>query len=879
MTRAIQQIEQAPDLHVGDDLFHAVFRNASIGVKVVDVGTGRLVEANTAFQQMVGFEIEELRARLYADFTHPDDRERDRVAHSHILDGSTDRFNLVKRYLRKDGSAVPARVTASVVRDEHGLARFGISMVEDISSEVEAESARRGAEERYRLIVETTMEGVWTIDAEGKTTFANDAMATMLGRSADDLLGRHIFEFLDEEGTRQAADSLERRRRGESDQFITRFIRADGSTIETILSSNSLFDDEGRYVGALAMVLDDTELRLSRETLGVRVRQLETIAELGRMILGGASLDHALELARAAVLGALDVDRVEIVAGALAAAVSDAKLTCPIDGLDGAYGVLAVYADEARALTPEDANFLDSIANLIGSVLRRDRAAELRQLADEELRSTADRFRMLAENAQDVIFRYRVADEPGYEYMSPACERILGYSPEQFYADSELARRRLDHRDAEVIRATRRGEQREPAVVRWHHPSGCTVWIERRVTLIHDTEGRLLAMEGILLDITARVEHEERCRALEEQLRQSQKLEALGQLAGGIAHDFNNLLLGIRGFGELALGKLEREQEGAPSDIVEMLAAADRAAGLTRQLLAFARRQVLNPEVIDLCETVRTMDSLLGRLIGEHVELVAFCTELTVLVDADRSQIEQVVTNLVVNAGDAMPDGGRLEIDVSIDGDHAVLKVRDDGVGMDEETLARAFDPFFTTKGEDGTGLGLATVHGIVSQSGGRIDVHSEPGRGTTFAVSFPLSTGVPAPVPSVLSHPAGGTETILVVEDNDIVRSIVTAMLEGRGYAVISAANGAEAIAAAAAAPSIDLVLTDLVLPGMGGREASERVQALHPGVRVLYMSGYSDDAVFRSGGRAPGTGFIQKPFDGEALGHGVRDALECAA
>jgi PAS domain S-box-containing protein len=740
-------------LRSGDDLFRALFGSASIGVEVVDIETGRLVDANAAFQRMLGYRLDELVARPYVEFSHPDDRDRERAAHRRILDGSADTFQLVKRYLRKDGSSVAARVTASVVRDETDGARFCVSMVEDISRELEAENARRAAEERYRLIVETTMEGLWMIDAESRTTFANEAMAEMLGSTAADLEGAHIFEFLDEGGRRQAAAWDERRRRGERVHALVRFVRRDGGTVETILSSSSLFDDEGRYVGALAMVLDNTALLLSQDTLGVRVRQLETIAELGRVILAGAGVEHVFDLARVAVSSALGVDRVVVLPAPLATPVPDAALTGSIEGLDGPYGLLAVYADETRTFTAEDSDFLDSIANLLGSVVRRDQDAELRRRADE-------------------------------------------------------------HR-----------------------------------------------------------------RALEERLRQAQKLEALGQLASGIAHDFNNLLLVVRGCGELALEKLEGDREGASEDLADLLAAADRGADLTRRLLAFARRQVSNPEVIDLGETVRGMDRLLRRLIGDQVELLTSGPDQPLLVEADRSQLERVLANLAVNARDAMPGGGRLAIDVSIDGGYAVLKVSDDGAGMDEETLAQAFDPFFTTKGDDGTGLGLATVHAIVSQSGGHLAVESDPGRGTTFAISLPLSGVRSAPVPSDLPQGLDSAETILLVEDNPIVRAIVAAMLESYGYTVIAAAGGAEAVAATTRTGSIDLVLTDLVMPGMGGRDTAEAVRALHPAARVLYMSGYADQAVFRGGGRNPGAGFIQKPFNGEALARGVRETLERTA
>jgi two-component system cell cycle sensor histidine kinase/response regulator CckA len=378
------------------------------------------------------------------------------------------------------------------------------------------------------------------------------------------------------------------------------------------------------------------------------------------------------------------------------------------------------------------------------------------------------------------------------------------------------------------------------------------------------------------------VAQDEQRQSLEEQLRQSQKLEAIGRLAGGIAHDFNNLLLALRGYGELALRRLERGDSGVGDDIAEMLDATDRAAALTNQLLAFGRRQLLNPEVIDLCEVVEDMDKLLRRLIGEQVELVSVHGDEPVLVEVDRSQLEQVIANLAVNGRDAMPEGGRLEIEVGTDGaDQAVLSVADNGCGMEEDTVERLFEPYFTTKGDNGTGLGLATVHGIVSQSGGRIAVESAPGKGSTFQVFLPLADGVPAPAAAVVPEveARGGSESILLIEDDPMVRSIVTAMLDHLGYNVV-AVDGSELAIATFSGTSepFDLVLSDLVMPGLNGRQTFERLRALGCTAKVLYMSGYADDALLGSEDDAP-IALIQKPFDGEALARKVRDALDKGA
>jgi PAS domain S-box-containing protein len=677
------------------------------------------------------------------------------------------------------------------------------------------------------------------------------------------------------------------------------------------------------------------ESRCPQDALAARVRQLETIAELGRDILIGLSFEQLLERVGSSVARALDIDRVGVLealddgstniiaaygwedavvgtnidantslAGyqlstrtpriivedmlqeerfvpspTLVAAGVRGGLSCLIEGDDVPFGLLTALTYAPRSFTDEDANFLASVAHLIGSVVRRDRIAALRLEDEERLRSTAERFRMIADNAQDVIYRLRVGDDRGYDYISPAVARMLGVPPEDFYADPDLTLKYVHEDDVRKIEDSRTESDSGPLLLRWRHPDGRLVWLERRTTHFQDEHGTTVAIEGIIRDVTERVAQDEHRRSLEDQLRQSQKLEAIGQLAGGVAHDFNNLLLALRGYGDLALRRIERGDLGVQDDIAEMLDATDRAAALTKQLLAFARRQQLNPEVIDLCDVVDNMDKLLRRLIDEQVELVSVHEDGPVLVEVDRSQLEQVIANLAVNARDAMPSGGRLDIEVATDGEgQAVLTFADNGCGMDDATVARIFEPFFTTKGQDGTGLGLSTVHGIVSQSGGRITVHSECGKGTTFRVFFPLASSalIPTPVPVRLANAAGGAESILVVEDESSVRTIVTAMLEDRGYDVVAVGGGAAAVATVqASAVPFDLVLTDLVMPGLTGPQTIERLRDVGCKAKVLYMSGYADE-VLTDAARDSSVTLLQKPFDGEALARHVRDALD---
>ena len=415
---------------------------------------------------------------------------------------------------------------------------------------------------------------------------------------------------------------------------------------------------------------------------------------------------------------------------------------------------------------------------------------------------------------------------------------------------------------------------------------------ESHVRPLRGTEGEILGVIGVALDITDR-------KQLADQLRQSQKLQAVGELAGGVAHDFNNLLMVVKGHAEMLLdrlpGVLADRQNPARQNVEQIQQAAERAAALTRQLLAFSRKQVLQPRVLDLNEVVAGMIQMVSRVIGANIELAFLPGANLGRVKADPSQIEQVALNLVVNARDAMPDGGRLTIETSnvhLDRDfatqHAVvdpgpyvmLTVTDNGCGMDAATQARIFEPFFTTKEQGrGTGLGLATVYGVVKQSGGYIWVYSEVGHGTTFKVYLPMVQAPAektAPEKAVSGHEPG-TETILFVEDEQSVRELVCEYLSARGYHVLEASDGLQALEMAAAhTGKIQLLITDVVMPKLSGRELAARLAATRPDLKVLYISGYTDDSVFRHGVLQGGMAFLQKPFNLKALAAKIREILE---
>ncbi len=489
-------------------------------------------------------------------------------------------------------------------------------------------------------------------------------------------------------------------------------------------------------------------------------------------------------------------------------------------------------------------------------------------------------YRMLFEASPLPMWVYD-AETLEFLAVNDAAVRHYGWSRDEFLTMRITEIR--PHADVEALLAgIQAGSVGSPVRESWRHRvrDGSVIDVEVSAGRI-EWEGRHAALV-VSRDVTEK-------RRIEERLADAEKLEAVGRLAGGVAHDFNNLLTVISGYAAML-----REDPTRSEPLDEIVHAADQAAALTRQLLAFSRRQVLRPQAVDVNEIVGGMTSMLERIIGEDVRVTVQLAEHVAPVDADRAQIERVVLNLAANARDAMPRGGRLTIetaDVVLDdthlathgdvrpGAHVLLAISDSGVGMSEDVRKRLFEPFFTTKSAGGgTGLGLATVFGVVKQSGGSIFVYSEEGRGTTFKIYLPASRRPVSPVAAGEEPGCGrGTETIVVVEDDPSVRELVQLMLDGYGYEILSAPDADDAARLCAEHPGgVDLLLTDVVMPDVGGRVLAERLTALFPRLRVLFMSGYSDEAVFNHGIIRPDTAFIEKPFSRAGLARKVREVLD---
>ncbi len=543
------------------------------------------------------------------------------------------------------------------------------------------------------------------------------------------------------------------------------------------------------------------------------------------------------------------------------------------------FGVLVVqtYSKNIR-YGERDKEILTFVARQLAS------AVEIKR-NEQALRRSEARYRSLVQSS--VYGIYRSSLEGRFLDVNPALISMLGYGSAEdvllLDPEKDVFANPAEH--AHLIEEFRRTGRLDGIEVTWKRKEGNTITVRLSGRAVSSADEPADVLEAIAEDVTDR-------RALEEQFRQAQKMEAVGRLAGGIAHDFNNLLMVISGYAEVILAKVPVEDPLHEKGKAIQLA-ADRATTLTRQLLAFSRKQILELKIVDVNAIVEDMGRLLSPLIGENVEFITHLSAEAAYTRADAGQLEQVLMNLVVNAKDAMPAGGKLTIRTETTvvngtprrgqqfirpGKYVILSVSDTGMGMDKETQSRIFEPFFTTKEKGkGTGLGLSTVYGIVKQSGGYVMVQSEPGQGAAFHIYLPQVEGVAEKQSVPLPDPHfGGTETVLLVEDEESVRQLVRDTLATKGYRVLEAASGEAGLSIAEHHEgTIDLVVTDVMMPGISGRELVSQLAQIRPNVRVLYLSGYTEDAILSDSSNEKGTAFLQKPFSLQSLSRKVRELL----
>ena len=812
--------------------------------------------------------------------------------------------------VRDDGSRITAHIFAFPTFGADGQVSGFVEVVEDVTDKRRAEAALRESEARYRLLVNNIPAVVfkgyldWTLD------LVDDKIQELTGYSQEDFNSRRLKwtdVMLPED--LEAARQVFRQALKTTRQYVReyRIRHKDGRILWIQARGQILCDLEGKVEYISGVFFDITEHKMAEEALRqsrASLAEAQRIAHLGNWEwhIPTDELHWSDEIYR--IFGLTPQQF-----GATYQAFLDA--VHPEDRLKVQETVnRALYQGQPfhmghRILRPDGQ---ERFVYEQGEVTFDAGGRPLRMLgtvqditeikaAQSALGESERRYRLLAENVTDVIWTMGL--DLKFTYVSPSVSLFTGYTPEEAQtlsleeiltpASLELAKARLGE---ELARGQAHPEEApRSAILELEHRAkdGGTVWAEVKASFLKDARGNFTGILGVSRDITGRKE-------LEEQLRQAQKMEVVGRLAGGVAHDFNNLLTAILGYSELLDAALE---EGAPGrqDVLEIKKAGERAALLTRQLLAFSRRQVLKPKLLNLNKVVENLGRMLKRVIGEDIELAVVPGPGLGLVRADPGQMEQVVLNLALNARDAMPQGGRLTIttaNAELDeeycrlhpevapGPYVLLSVSDTGCGMDAATAAKIFEPFFTTKEVGkGTGLGLSMVYGIIRQSGGHVWVDSKPGQGTTFKIYLPRVEAAPETVAREGMPPAPlrGRETILLVEDEPVVRQVARRILTTYGYTVLEAGSGPEALQVLEDSPvPVHLALTDVVMPGMNGRELARELSARRPEMKVLYMSGYAGNGIVHQGVLEEGVAYIQKPFEARALARLVRELLDAS-
>ena len=907
----------------------ALSENNPLGIVVLDLN-GRVKMCNPAFERLFGYKAAEILGANLDSLLSPAEiaEEAARLTRRAAI-GETVRATTQRQ--RRDGALVDVQIIGVplVLAGE----RFGsFAMYEDISERRHAEEAKRRAEEKFRSLFENAVEGIFLTTVDGRYISVNPAQAKMFGyaspgemlASAPDVAQMYAEPDFREEFKRMIEE------RGVVEGLEYQIRRKDGSALWISENAHAVRDAGGRIVSYEGTVVDISERKRSELERQVTteiihsVNATDNLDELLQMIhkalkkvlyaencfvalyepstamfhfpffvdqydaapppqkVGRSCTAYVYRTGRAMLIPQGTFDKLaEEGEVELVGTPSPSWLGAPLHTPAATIGVLVVqHYEDQNAYTERDLEFLSSVGGQIAFAIERKRA-------DGRIRESEARLRVLVEQLPAVL--WTVDKDLRFTSSVGAGLARLGLKPNQIVGKSLLEYFETIDPTFPPVAAHRRAVAGEPVTfhVEWKGGSYAC-----HAEPLRDASGQVLGAICMSLDVTDR-------KNLEEQLRQAQKMEAVGRLAGGIAHDFNNLLMVIQGYADLLAERLSAG-DALRRNAEQIQMAGQRATSLTRQLLAFSRKQMLAPSVISVQTVVADMEKILRRLIGEDIQLETSSAADLWMVKADRSQIEQVIMNLAVNARDAMPQGGRLTIEtanVELDssfsrhavvmapGKYVMLAVTDSGCGMDAETQAHLFEPFFTTKEKGkGTGLGLATVYGIVKQSGGYVWVYSEPGRGTSFKIYLPRiaeENTRPWKDNRVESKTLPrGSETVLLVEDEEGVRQLAREYLETNGYTVLEAEDGHTALELAGMhAGPIQLLMTDVVMPGISGRELAERVAKSRPEMKVLYMSGYTDQAVVHHGILDTGAVLLQKPFTMATLASKLREILEVEA
>jgi two-component system cell cycle sensor histidine kinase/response regulator CckA len=859
---------------------------------------GIVVSWNPGAERLFGYRAAEIVGTSIMRIIPPDRRDEE----THILDEiragrHVPHFETIR--LRKDGHPIDVSITASPIKNDDGQV-IGVSKVaRDISERKRADDAVRLQRTMLLTERELTLDGILVVDAHSTVLSYNRRFAQMWSLSADILATKADDQLL-----RAISDKLAR-----PDQFMERVRQlydrhdeasndevelTDGRVLERY--SAPMRDAGGSYYGRIWYFRDVTERKQSERALRLERDKAQRYLDTADVMLLALDVQGRVTSINRKGCDVLGWSEAELIGRSwietcLPPSVRE-TLSRKFDALTSGdvstvENRVLTKAGEERLIEWRNRVLRDDAGGVIGTFSSGADITE-RHAAVEALRTTEEQMRFAMTNAGVGIWDMDYTT--GVARMSEILEGHYGLEPGTFGGTFEdfIHGVHPDDRVAlleTVENATKSGEDFS-TLHRTVWPDGTVRWLSNAGRIQLGANGEPLRGVGISLDVTER-------RTLEEQYHQAQKMEAVGRLAGGVAHDFNNLLTAILGYCQLLLADLD-PHDPRRADINEIHSAGESAARLTRQLLTFSRKQIIEPRLLDLNNVVTNMRGILARLIGEDVKIVVNVRANLAPVTADLGQMEQIVLNLAVNARDAMPNGGTLTIEtanVDLDEHHAnrhfsvkpgsyvELTVSDTGTGMTPEVQARLFEPFFTTKDlGKGTGLGLATVHGIVMRCGGSVGVYSEVGRGTSFKVYLPRADASTAArdVPRAVAEARAAGETVLVVEDADALRDLAKRMLERLGYEVLLASNAGEALRLFDQTPSIDVVLTDVIMPGGSGPELTRQLISRRPSLKVIYMSGYTEDTITHHGVLDPGIAFIHKPFTAETLGQKIREVLD---